>query len=946
MLLQINLAILAGLYFFAEPIQAQIVEIKNKTEEQQRGEILALIQDTHEVVNGQSLDAVQRLQMKNNSLTTLIKESAKLCELEAMESAIQEKRAALSYLHSFGPKLFPFQTVYMNDLSLRFSLAEAKLKCGQYTQENLDEMMSVIKAKPPLFILRDHPGVSLPGYDRIPTIQLLETQYLMVMGGHARSYLLNRRFRSLAEFVQVSEELIKHLRNYYEANRSFGIDPSVMRLVELTMRFIPSAVPLINETEKKLWLTRLESQARQYREEYSTHPTLLQARATTNALDTISKYLDIAKSQMLKAQFAYGLDLSDVQWELKRQKLEKFEPGPLRMNFAIASDGSGLFAIDLMRAYAKLGDVESFEQFIEVDFPIHVPRLSSIDPRDQVFTPSIYSLAMYFEAHLASLQLGLDEQSESFLKQFLAEFEALAYGNWIFAGRFNSEVFDLVMREYLFQAIDFQAMTPPQRVKLAKTLYRTVRLVGLVNQKLDLMEQRLKDTSLAKANETIDPLRYRWELDFARFKANPSEANRVSFRKTNDQLLQATADLSIGNPSAKHVRKNILSLNFGSFLYKRPLPKNEDIQLVWLQDQNLGHIKLITAHDNQYQIYDLNLSQIRKYTELVSEILRSDSTAQGSLTRSSLKLLTQAALPEDVRVLLAQNPGKKINVYAEGFLSVIPVEILLMDDGRFLIQSHSVRYQTLPGASPKTVNKEVVDIKNVAVFANADYGQLPESVMSLPLREATQVIQTNNTREVSFLAGLQPLPFTRNEAMAIKDGLSADGTGITIFEGKNATLDNLVKVQRPDILHLALHGFVQSDKAIYRGESLQYLTGIAFAGANEDSRSLLTVHTVQKPDLEGTDLVVLAACDTSVSDFSQANDYVSMRNMFFKLGVSNVIAAHWALPDAQTSEVMGLFYRNLAKKLDFQDALREAKLEQMEKTPNPKYWAGLTLTKR
>lgn len=946
MILQMNLAVFLGLCFFMQPIQAEIIDIRNKNLEQRQTEILGLIQDTPDAINGRPLEAGQRLQIKNNKLTDLIRESSKLCELDAMESYVEEQRLALSYLHEYGPKLFPYQSVYLTYLNLRFLIAEAKVRCGQYTQENLDEMLSVIKAKPPLFIQRDHPGLNLPEFQQIPSIRLLETQYLLIMGGHARSYLLNRQFNSLAEFLQVSDELVHHLKEYYENNRAFGIDPSVVRLIEVNMRLIPRSVPLRDEAEKKVWLTRLESQAQQYREEYSTHPTLLQARATTNALDTISKYLEIAKSQMLKAQFAYGLDLSDVLWELMRQKLEKVEPGPLKMNFAIASGGSGLFAIDLMRAYAKLGDVKSFEQFIEMDFPIHTPKLSSIDPRDQVFTPSIYSLAMYFEAHLASLQLGLDEHSESFLKQFHAELEALAYGNWIFAGRFSSEVYDIAIREYLFQAIDFQALTPPQKAKLAKSLYRTVRLIGLVNQKLDQMEQRLKDTPLAKVNETINPLRYSWELDLARFKANPSETNRVSFRKTNDQLLQATADLSIGNPWANQVRKNIMSLNFGSFLYKLALPKNEDVQLIWLQDQNSGHIKLIAAFDNQYQIYDLNLSQIKKYTALVSEILRSDSSADGSLTRSSLKLLTQAALPEDIRALLVKNTGKKIYVYAEGFLSVVPVEIFLMDDGRFLIQSHTVSYQTLPGGSPKTGNTEVVDIKKVTVFADADYGQLPESVKSLARRKAIEVSQTSNTRKASFLAGLQPLPYTREEAKAIEDGLSVIGAGITIFEGNNATLDNLAKVQRPDILHLALHGFVQSDKAIYRGESLQYLTGIAFAGANYDSSSLLTVHTFKKPDLEGTDLVVLAACDTSVSDASQANDYVSMRNMFFKLGVSNVIAAHWSLPDAQTSDVMRLFYRNLAKKMDFQDALREAKLKQMEKTPNPKYWAGLTLTKR
>ncbi|MFN4327625.1 MAG: CHAT domain-containing protein [Limnobacter sp.] len=940
------LAILSSVYFLVGTAHAQLVDVKKKSKDEQRIEILAIIQDIPEVINGQPLDPGQRLQIKNNNLTNLISESALLCELDSMNSAIQEQKVLLSYLNNYGPKLFPFQTVYVHDLSLRFKAAEAKINCGQYTQENLDEMASVIKATPPVFILRDHPGFSLPGFELVPSIHVLETQYLLIAAGYVRSYLLNRRFESLSEFIQVSEGLVSHLKAYYESHRSLGIDPSVMRLTEILVTLVPRSVPLKTEDEKKLWLDKLELIAKQYREEYSTHPTLSQARATAHAQDTISKFLAIAKSQMLKARFAYGLDLTDVQWELKRQKLEKFEPGPLKMNFAIATGGSGLFAIDLMRAYAKFGNVKSFEQFIEVDFPIHVPRLSSTDPRDPIFTPSIYSLAMYLEAHLASLQLGLDDLSESFLTQFLAEVEALAYGNWIYAGRFNSEVFDQVMREYLFQVVDFHALNQPQKAKVAKTLYRIVRLIGLVNEKLDRMDQRLNETSLAQLNEATKPLKYKWELDLARFKASPSEANRVNFRNTNERLLQLIVAINVGNPISSSIRKEVLSRNFGSFLHNRPLPTSEAMQLVWLQDQNTGQVKLITAEAGNFAIYDLDLRRIQKYTILVSETMRSDSTVQGLLTRASLKLLTQAALPEPVRVILANNPGRRIDVYAEGFLSVIPVDILLTNDDRFLIQTHSILYQALPGQSLDAGNSDVAQIKNVAVFADADYGQMPESAITLALRNSIEVEKANPNRSGSFLTGLQPLPYTRNEAIAIKSNLSSLGADITIFDGKAATIENLMTVQRPNILHLALHGFVQSDKAIYRGESLQYLTGIAFAGANEDPRSLFTVNTVSKPDLHGTDLVVLAACDTSVSDFTQANDYVSMRNMFFKLGVLNVIAANWSLPDAQTSEVMALFYRNLANKLSFEDSLRAAKLEQMEKTPNPKYWAGLTLTKR
>ena len=60
-------------------------------------------------------------------------------------------------------------------------------------------------------------------------------------------------------------------------------------------------------------------------------------------------------------------------------------------------------------------------------------------------------------------------------------------------------------------------------------------------------------------------------------------------------------------------------------------------------------------------------------------------------------------------------------------------------------------------------------------------------------------------------------------------------------------------------------------------------------------------------------------------------------------GVSSVVVSLWAVPDLPTATLMVEFYRNLNKKTDKAQALRQAMLTTMKQTRSPRNWAGFVL---
>lgn len=127
--------------------------------------------------------------------------------------------------------------------------------------------------------------------------------------------------------------------------------------------------------------------------------------------------------------------------------------------------------------------------------------------------------------------------------------------------------------------------------------------------------------------------------------------------------------------------------------------------------------------------------------------------------------------------------------------------------------------------------------------------------------------------------------------------------------------------------------------------------GLALAGANQRDNDgedgILTALEVSELDLQGTELVVLSACETGIGAVSSGEGVYGLRRAFAITGAQSQIMSLWQVDDIGTSELMTLYYQNLLdKRQGRSEALRNAQLEMLNTGTyqHPYYWASFILS--
>ena len=129
---------------------------------------------------------------------------------------------------------------------------------------------------------------------------------------------------------------------------------------------------------------------------------------------------------------------------------------------------------------------------------------------------------------------------------------------------------------------------------------------------------------------------------------------------------------------------------------------------------------------------------------------------------------------------------------------------------------------------------------------------------------------------------------------------------------------------------------------------------IALAGVNHALRvtdsptedGLLTALEASLLNLQGTELVILSACESGAGEVKIGEGVMSLRRAFRIAGAETVLASHWKVDDEATSRLMTEFMRRWRAGEPRAKAWREAQLPLLrsEKFSNPYYWAAFTLT--
>jgi CHAT domain-containing protein len=157
----------------------------------------------------------------------------------------------------------------------------------------------------------------------------------------------------------------------------------------------------------------------------------------------------------------------------------------------------------------------------------------------------------------------------------------------------------------------------------------------------------------------------------------------------------------------------------------------------------------------------------------------------------------------------------------------------------------------------------------------------------------------------------------------------------------------------PRVLHLATHGFYLPNQS----REPMLLSGIVLAGANREvagtgkvnagNEGLLFALEAEGLNLDGTELVVLSACDSAKGDVDYSEGVFGLVRALRTAGARNVLVTLWPLDDFMARDFMVDFYKNwLAQdRSDPAKALRDTQLAwiRQDGRRNPRDWAPYVL---
>jgi CHAT domain-containing protein len=307
----------------------------------------------------------------------------------------------------------------------------------------------------------------------------------------------------------------------------------------------------------------------------------------------------------------------------------------------------------------------------------------------------------------------------------------------------------------------------------------------------------------------------------------------------------------------------------------------------------------------------------------------------------------------------------EILIAPDGTLNVVPFSALVDDRGQFLIKRFTFTYLT-SGRDLLRVGIKTKAKGGGVIFADPSFDAAPATPKQPANAPAAPASRGRRSADLASLSW-PSLPGTAQEAEAVAKTMR----GLDVYVGARATESAVKAVHGPRILHLATHGFFLPDApppaAAAQSESGAPMmpappggpplesyenpllrSGLALAGANKlqsptgDDDGILTALEASGLDLEGTELVVLSACETGVGKVTNGDGVYGLRRALVISGAETLVMSLWQVDDQATKDLMVGYYKRLAAGRPRSGALRDVQLElsATDKYAHPYYWAS------
>lgn len=380
-----------------------------------------------------------------------------------------------------------------------------------------------------------------------------------------------------------------------------------------------------------------------------------------------------------------------------------------------------------------------------------------------------------------------------------------------------------------------------------------------------------------------------------------------------------------------------------------------------------------------YSTQRISYKQVRDLlgpTEAVVEIIRItqfDQKFTAEAKYAALVLTKEAALP---KLVLLDNGLQLDTRYAKFYRNAIQQRVA--DEYSYkeywsriepAIAGKKLIYLS-PDGVYNQINLNTLAIGSTGYAINKyDFVVLGNSKDLLAIKMQKKPVANKKATLVGFpdygAGSVAALPGTKVEVDNINKILKAAGYVPTQFVQKTATEANLKSVKNPTLLHIATHGYFLQDVDVSGSgfgvhvenatENPLLRSGLLLSGAGKtvtgkaepnlqsNDNGVLTAYEAMNLELEGTDLIVLSACETGLGELKAGEGVYGLQRAFQAAGANALIMSLWKVDDAATQQLMTNFYANWLKSGNKQNAFKQAQLQLMTKYKDPYYWGAFVM---
>lgn len=273
--------------------------------------------------------------------------------------------------------------------------------------------------------------------------------------------------------------------------------------------------------------------------------------------------------------------------------------------------------------------------------------------------------------------------------------------------------------------------------------------------------------------------------------------------------------------------------------------------------------------------------------------------------------------------------------------------------------------------SPDGVYNQV----NINTLQNTDGSFLIDKYKVVMIGNAKDIIhksQQATTKKNAFLLGypdyqtsdVAPLPGTQVEIETISKLLASKGYKLSKNLSSAATEDNLKRINKPRIVHIATHGYFQADEEVESSFGVHYdnaknnpllRSGLLLANVGKSltdtvstdiaaqNNGILTAYEAINLDLADTELVVLSACETGLGEIKSGEGVYGLQRAFQIAGANSLIMSLWKVNDEATQKLMSSFYANWMSGMKKHQAFHQAQLQLKKELKHPYYWGAFVM---